>query len=117
MSSGGSSQPEYNKVNVDLSGIDEFAQTQTGQGYGDWINKLKTSKIVSHYKNGGLLLQNGDSTPYADVSGLVGDYNNWVQAQAASKKSRSDYLNLSQDMQGRDSTILTGPAATKTLLG
>lgn len=116
---GGGSQAEYNNVNIDKSGLDEFSQTQKGQTWGPWIQKIKQQQIMSHYDNpNSFVIQDKSSkTGFEDISNVLSDYNQWLSAQAATNKQYAQYKDLAQDQQGRDATILTGPASQKTLLG
>lgn len=122
MSSGGSSQPEFNNVSIDRSGMEEFAQSTRGEKWHDSLNLLKNGQPVTRYNDPNNILvrdPNNRQTGYSNINYLVADYNDWLASQASSKKQYADYQNQTKEMMGRDATILTGPgaSATKTLLG
>lgn len=113
MSSGGDdSDVQFTTVNRDPASLAEFAKTKEGQPFADQINSLADYSFAQgsdgtfHGKtksNGYMVDQN--------MSGMDQAYTAWLATQKDFNQQRQSYLDLADQEKGRDSTILTGPAA------
>lgn len=58
----------------------------------------------------------GYTTATTDGFSMIDAYRAWSEAQNKQNSDRKDYINMVNQQQGRDQTILTGPGASGTLL-
>ena len=111
MSGGGSEGPSYNAADGTESQASDFRNSSAAAGF----TPQELAGLGSMTTGTGGQNFSSDGT---DMNPILTPFNIWIAQQNATNTEHASYSNFSNSEQGRDATILTGPAVNpNSILG